>query len=65
MKLSELEHRIANLHNEMNEILHDQNEINEDTRAQLDAISAALAELQANPLPEKPRRRIGFISDDV
>ena len=32
---------------EMNDILHDQNDINESTRAQLDAISTALAELQA------------------
>lgn len=29
----------------MDDILHDQNDINESTRAQLDAISTALAEL--------------------
>ena len=65
MKLSELEHQIANLRNDMNSILHDQNDINEDTRAQLDAISTALAELQAKTPEVKPRRRIGFIADDV
>ena len=33
---------------DIEDILHDQNDINESTRAQLDAISTALAELQAN-----------------
>jgi len=42
-------------------MLCDQNDINEDTRAQLDAISTALAELQAKPTNEKPRGRIGFV----
>ena len=61
IKLSELEMRINLLRNEMDDILHDQNDINESTRAQLDAISTALAELQADkPIP-KPRRRIGFV----
>ena len=43
----------------IDDILSDQNDINESTRAQLDAISEALAELQ--PREPKPRRRIGFI----
>ncbi|MBR3014367.1 MAG: ORF6N domain-containing protein [Bacteroidaceae bacterium] len=64
MKLSELEHRITDLSKEVNDILRDQNDINEETRVQLDAISTALAELQAKPKEEKPRRRIGFIQDD-
>ena len=46
---------------DIEDILHDQNDINESTRAQLDAISEALAELQ--PKEPKPRRRIGFIQD--
>ena len=45
----------------IDEILSDQNNINESTRAQLDAISTALAELQANRPEDKPRRPIGFI----
>ena len=45
----------------IDDILADQNEINESTRAQLDAISTALAELQANRSEDKPRRPIGFI----
>ena len=59
----ELRHEIENLRKEMNDILADQNDINEETRAQLDAISQTLAEMQAKPsLPDtKPRRRIGFI----
>ena len=46
---------------DIEDILHDQNDINESTRAQLDAISTALAELQANRPDNKPRRTIGFI----
>ena len=62
-KLSELEMRINLLRNEVDDILHDQNDINESTRAQLDAISTALAELQADKPIQKPRRRIGFVQD--
>ena len=46
---------------DIEDILHDQNDINESTRAQLDAISTALAELQAKRPDNKPRRPIGFI----
>lgn len=47
---------------DIEEILHDQNDINESTRTQLDAISTALAELQSDKkqLMAKPRRPIGF-----
>ena len=45
----------------IDDILADQNDINKSTRAQLDAISTALAELQANRPLDKPRRPIGFI----
>ena len=45
----------------IDEILSDQNDINESTRMQLDAISIALAELQAKPSEPKPRKPIGFI----
>lgn len=60
----ELRKEIQNLREEMNEILADQNDINELTRAQLDAISTALAELQAKDSLPRPRRRIGFIQDE-
>lgn len=48
----------------IDEILADQNDINESTRAQLDAISTALAELQASRSQNETlnkRRPIGFI----
>jgi hypothetical protein len=50
------------LKQDMEESFADQNDINELTRAQLDAISEALAELQ--PREPKPRRRIGFIQEE-
>ena len=58
----DLRKQIEGLRQEINDILADQNDINESTRAQLDAISTALAELQTkNPEEDKPRRPIGFI----
>lgn len=61
---AELRKEIQAIRDEMNDILADQNDINEMTRAQLDAISKALAELQAERKQPKPRRRIGFIQND-
>lgn len=70
IKLSELERAIEDLRRRVDaimvsqdEILADQNDINESTRAQLDAISTALSELQSNGTSDKLRRRIGFIKD--
>lgn len=60
----DLRKQIEDIRQEMNDILADQNDINESTRAQLDAISSALAELQAKPVDEKPRRPIGFIQPE-
>lgn len=60
----DLRKQIEDIRNEMNEILADQNDINESTRAQLDAISTALAELQASKpqnVTLNKRRPIGFI----
>ena len=48
---------------DIEDILHDQNDINESTRAQLDAISTALAELQAKEPRQRPHRKIGFVQD--
>ena len=48
----------------IDDILADQNDINESTRAQLDAISTALAELQAKPSETKSRKPIGFIQSE-
>ena len=49
---------------DIEDILRDQNEINEDTRIQLDAISTALAALQSKEPKPKPRRKIGFIQEE-
>ena len=59
---AELRKEMKALREEVEEILADQNDINEMTQAQLDAISEALAELQAKPRPQ--RQRIGFVKDD-
>ena len=47
-----------------NDTLADQNDINEATRAQLDAISTALSELQSKEPRKRERRPIGFIVPD-
>lgn len=62
-RLKKIEKEIDSIKEDMNDILADQNDINESTRAQLDAISQVLAELQ--PLERKHRMRpIGFIQYD-
>ena len=58
---SELRAEIKALRDEMNDILADQNDINESTRAQLEAISTALAELQTEHRQQPKRKPIGFI----
>jgi formyltetrahydrofolate synthetase len=61
-KLSELQQEVKELKQYMEEVLIDQNDINEDTRTQLELINQTLAELQAQKkLEEKPRKPIGFI----
>ena len=60
-QIKNLTAEIEFIKSEMEEILADQNDINESTRAQLDAISTALAELQVKRPANKPRRPIGFV----
>ena len=57
---SVLRAEIQDLRDQMNEILADQNDINETTRAQLDAISSALAELQSDRARHTGCNPIGF-----
>ena len=45
------------------ELFTDQNDINEDTRMQIELINQSLAELQSNNKNTKPRNRIGYIQD--
>ena len=61
------EHReeMKKLKDYMEEIFADQNDINEDTRIQLELINQTLAELQVHQkLSDKPRRPIGFIRQE-
>ena len=60
----ELKKEIESVQSEVNEILADQNDINESIRAQLDAISTALAELQTKPSEKNIRKPIGFIQPE-
>jgi ORF6N domain len=62
---AELQTEIKELKKYMDEVLTDQNEINEDTRTQLELINQTLAEMQVNNnATNKPRRRIGFNVDN-
>lgn len=60
LQLEQIRSEIKQLRTDMNDTLADQNEINETTRAQLDAISDALAELQNEQSHQTKRRPIGF-----
>lgn len=59
-RISKLEEELESLKKDMNDSLADQNDINESTRAQIDAISTALAELQV-PTEKKKYKPIGFV----
>ena len=56
----ELQREINDVKNYIEDILKDQNDINEENSAQLEAISMALAELQVQKRQEKPHNPIGF-----
>ena len=64
LQLEQIRSEVKQLRIEMNEILADQNDINESTRAQLDAISTALSELQAKEPRKRERNPIGFIKPE-
>lgn len=59
-RLSTLEKNFNELKQDLEEIFAVYNDINEDTRAQIEAINTTLAELQAKP-KAKERRPVGFI----
>ena len=61
-RIEKLEQDVQALKEYMEEVFTDQNDINEDTRTQLELINQALAELQAARRREdKPRNPIGFV----
>lgn len=59
-RISTLEKNFNELKQDLEEIFADYNDINEDTRAQIEAINTTLAELQAKP-KNTPRSPVGFI----
>ena len=60
-RVGELERQMQELRNYMEEVFADYNDINEDTRMQLELINQTLAELQTQKkIEEKPRNPIGF-----
>jgi len=60
-EVKELQYEVRKLKDYVEEIFTDQNDINEDTRLQLELINQSLAELQDKKTePEKPRLQIGF-----
>lgn len=61
-RVGELQSEMKELKQYIEEIFTDQNDINEDTRMQLDIISQSLAELQSKKKEEKSRRPIGYIT---
>jgi TolA-binding protein len=64
-RVAELEKQMRELKEYIEEVFIDYNDINEDTRMQLELINQSLAELQMQKqIAEKPRRRIGYISWD-
>ena len=63
LRLSNLEKSFEELKQDLEEIFSDYNDINEDTRAQLDAINTVLADLQSSDSLRKSRPKIGFKTD--
>ena len=65
LRLIETETEIAKLKQYIEAVLSDFNDINEDTRMQLEVICIELANLQAkNKLIDKPRNPIGFLRNE-
>ena len=63
-KVQELQNEIRELKEYIEEVFADYNDINDDTRMQLDLINQTLAELQAQKKSaNKPRNPIGFLAN--
>ncbi|WP_298551368.1 ORF6N domain-containing protein [uncultured Parabacteroides sp.] len=61
-KITEIRQEIKELKEYIEEAFADYNDINEDTRVQLELINQTLAELQSKKsISDKPRPRIGFV----
>ena len=65
-RLKQLEQKVDSIKEYIEEILSDQNDINEETQAQLELINKALAGLLVQPKPtNKPIKPIGFATYDT
>lgn len=62
-RITLLESNFKELRAELEEIFSDYNDINEDTRMQLELINESLAEMQVERRESKSRKRIGFIQE--
>ena len=60
----ELQREVKELKQYIEEVFTDYNDINEDTRIQIELINETLAELQTKNKALKPRRPIGYIKPD-
>lgn len=61
-RFAKLEQEMNELKTYMEEVFADYNDINDDTRMQLELINQTLAELQSkNNLPNTPRPKIGYV----
>ncbi|CAK7038113.1 MAG: hypothetical protein PARBA_04142 [Parabacteroides sp.] len=61
-RVGQLEDQIKELKEYIEEVFADYNDINDDTRIQLELINQALAELQAEKrIQDKPRPKVGFV----
>ena len=64
-KLSVLQQEMSELKAYLEDVFADQNDINEDTRMQIELINQSLAELHSEKsVPQLARRKIGYITDN-
>jgi len=64
-KISELQSEIKEIKAYLEEVFTDYNDINEDTRMQIELINESLAQLHTDKkVADKPRKRIGFITEE-
>ena len=62
MQIDKLEMKVDRLNDYVETILHDQNEINEETAMQIELINQSIAQLNADKQTDKPRSKIGFVT---
>jgi small-conductance mechanosensitive channel len=61
LQIENLRLELQSQRNYIEDILRDQNDINEETAAQLELINETLAEMQVSERNKAPRKKIGFV----